>query len=863
MQPKQTQFRPAASSPVAVPRDDSDIKDVLPNGLTLIMKVDRSAPVVSVQGWVKTGSIDEAKHMGAGLSHILEHMLFKGTQKRKSTEIAKQVEQHGGDINAYTSWDRTVFHIDIPKDGGKPGSSLGTEMAVDIILDALMNATLPPDEYKLEQQVILREMAMNRDNPDRAASELLFSTAYTTHPYRHPIIGYTDIYLQLSREQVFDYYKERYLPNNIVFIVVGDIDPDAVRKQVETLTKDWKRKSIEPSVIPDEPLQITAREHIEEMPSELSRLHLAYQTTDFRDLDTYPLDLLSIIAGQGRSSRLYQELREKSGLVHDVEAWSHTPSFRGLFGVSATVDPGKVEAAKDAILNELDRFKTAPVSREELNKAIRQSVTNHLASQKTMSGQAQELGAGEVLLGDTHYGAYYLSQIQKVTAHDIRRVAQKYFDRDRLTTVIVNPKGAGRKASPTVAAEVDSKIQKVTLKNGLTLLTKSDRRLPFVDFRLVMRSGLLLENAENNGVSNLLSKVLLKGTKTRSAEEIVRALENVGGSISAFSGNNSMGISIEVLKEDTALAIDILADVLKNSTFSAESVDREKKMQLAEIAHEKEQIIKTAINLTKKNLFGTHPYALNGLGTEVSVSKLKPKDVVNFYKGVAVPGNMVLAIFGDIDPTQIQQLIEKDFGDLKPGGSKTPDLNPPPLTKAVRAVQNEDKEQAVIIIGYPAVDIKNPDRFAIEVMNTSVSGMGSRLFTRLRDQLALCYYVGVNEFLGLAPGFIYFYIGTEPGKSDEAEKEIFNEIDKVRAQGITVEELAKAKNVILGERQMQRQNIGELATQSALDELYGLGFNAYQEQEAKYQAVTLEDVKKTAQTYLSKDKFVVSIVKPK
>ena len=863
MQPKRTQTRPAATTAIAIPRDNSVIKNVLPNGLTLITKVDRSAPVVSVQGWVKTGSIHESRHVGAGLSHILEHMLFKGTQKRKSTEIAKEVEQHGGDINAYTSWDRTVFHIVIPKDGGKPGSSLGTEMAVDIILDAFMSATLPPDEYKLEQQVILREMAMNRDNPDRAASELLFSTAYTTHPYRHPIIGYTDVYLQLTREQVFDYYKERYIPNNTVFVVVGDIDPDAVRNQVEALTKDWKRKSIESFYIPDEPVQVTAREQVEEMPSELSRLHLAFQTVDFRDPATYPLDVMAIIAGQGRSSRLYQELREKSGLVHDVETWSHTPSFRGLFGISATVDPGKVDAAKEAILKEMDRFKAGLVSQEELNKAIKQSITNHLASRKTMSGQAQELGSGELLVGDTDYDAYYLSQIQKVTAEDIARVAREYFDPNRLTTVVVNPKGAAKKTAAKVAVEPDSKIQKITLKNGLTLLIKPDHRLPFVDFRLVMKSGLLFENVENNGVSNLLSKVLLKGTKTRSAEDIVRALENVGGSISAFSGNNSMGVSIEVLKEDTALAADILADVLKNSTFSSESVDREKKMQLAEIAHEKEQILKTATNLTKKNLYGTHSYALNGLGTEASVSKLAPKDIVNFYKGVAVPGNMVLAVFGDVDPKQVQQLIEKDLGDLKPGELRAPDLNPPQLAKAVRALKNEDKEQAVIIISYPAVDLKNPDRFAIEVLDTAVSGMGSRLFTRLRDQLALCYYVGVNEFLGLAPGFIYFYIGTEPGKADQAEKEIFNEIDKVRTQGITGEELAKAKNVILGERQMQRQNIGELATQSALDELYGLGFNAYKEQEAKYQAVTLEDVKKAAQKYLSKDKFVVTVVKPK
>jgi len=151
-------------------------KQVLPNGLTIITSEDHSAPVSSVQVWAKTGSIHEAQQLGAGLSHILEHMLFKGTDKRGVADVSRQVEAYGGYINAYTTWDRTVYYIDIPADGGRPGTSKGTEMAIDILADAMMNSTLPPNEYLLEQKVILREMAMGRDNPDRQASELFFST---------------------------------------------------------------------------------------------------------------------------------------------------------------------------------------------------------------------------------------------------------------------------------------------------------------------------------------------------------------------------------------------------------------------------------------------------------------------------------------------------------------------------------------------------------------------------------------------------------------------------------------------------------------------------------------------------------------
>ncbi len=313
------------------------VKTTLPNGLTLITREDHSAPVVSVQFFVKTGSIYEGAQLGAGLSHILEHMLFKGTEKRGVADIARQVEAHGGYINAYTTWDRTVYHIDIPSDGGKPGTDTGTQIALDILADAIMNSTLPPQEYDREQQVILRELAMNRDNPDRQASELFFSTVYAVHPSRHPVIGYEDVYRALKREDVMAYYKERYIPNNLIVAVVGDIQTEKVRARVEELMGKWPRKPLPSFYIPDEPIQISQRVAIEESrtASEHSRINLGYQTCDFRHPDAAPLEILAMIAGHGNSSRLYQDLREKQQLVYEVDAWSHTPSWRGVLGGSA------------------------------------------------------------------------------------------------------------------------------------------------------------------------------------------------------------------------------------------------------------------------------------------------------------------------------------------------------------------------------------------------------------------------------------------------------------------------------------------------------------------------------------------------
>src|SRR5437867_7018600 len=213
-------------------------KWILPNGLTIIVQEDHSAPVASVQAWCSTGSIDEDQHLGAGLSHILEHMLFKGTKTRGKSEIARKIQDVGGYINAYTSFDRTVFWIDVPKDG--------VVTALDILADAMMNSTLPPEEYQKEQEVIRREFAMGMDDPDRMSGLLLFSTAYQVHPYRFPVIGEIEIYNQLTQEQVMQYYKTRYVPNNLTFIVVGDVDAERVRQQIIDLFKPYPEKSLQP-----------------------------------------------------------------------------------------------------------------------------------------------------------------------------------------------------------------------------------------------------------------------------------------------------------------------------------------------------------------------------------------------------------------------------------------------------------------------------------------------------------------------------------------------------------------------------------------------------------------------------------------
>src|SRR5881397_2420401 len=400
-------------------------KWILPNGLTIIVQEDRSAPVASVQAWCATGSIDEDQHLGAGLSHILEHMLFKGTKTRGANEIAQKIQDVGGYINAYTSFDRTVFWIDVPKDG--------VAAALDVLADAMMNSTLPPAEYQKEQEVIRREFAMGMD-----------------HPYRFPVIGELEIYNQLTQEQVMQYYKTRYVPNNLTFVVVGDVDAEKVRQQLTELFKPYPEKSLQPVFIPAEPPQLGRREVHQEFATELTHLSLTWHIPEVTSPDVPALDLLSTILGDGRSSRLYRRVREEAGLAFSISAFSYTPGDPGLFGIDATVDPKKRDAAEQLALHIVDEVKQTGVTAEELEKAKKITLSHHLGALTTMRGQASDIGSNWLLTRDLNFSRHYLDAVQKVTLDDIKRVAANYLTENNLIVVSLNPKGslAGKTEAP-------------------------------------------------------------------------------------------------------------------------------------------------------------------------------------------------------------------------------------------------------------------------------------------------------------------------------------------------------------------------------------------------------------------------------
>ena len=827
----------------------------LPNGLTIILLEDKSAPVVSVQAWCEAGSIHEDKWLGAGLSHVLEHMLFKGTSTRGKGRIDQEVQEAGGYMNAYTSFDRTVYYINTP--------SSGTHVAVDILCDIMQNASLPEDELISELDVIRREMDMNHDDPARRSGRGLFETAYLHSPYRYTVIGYPDVFNRISREDVFDYYRKMYTPSNQFFIVVGDIDVKKITDQISAAYKDSPFSPLPPAFIPPEPPQLAPRQRVEESSIELGHTHLSWHIPDIRHEDLPALETLSIILGGGRSSRLYRSLREEQGVVHAIDAWTYNPGNPGLFGISAVFDGGQYEKAAQSIEAELQGVREKGVTSSEVAKAVKQFTSATLAARKTMQGQAQDLGGAWMAARDLGFSNRYLSQVQSITAEKIVEVANRYMFPDNRSTFALLPKGSSPVSLRKSANVHRTEIEKWEPGNGMRVLFKQDDRLPFVEIRSVFFGGVLEESNTDSGITQLMSQGLLKGTADRSAGEIMEAIEAIGGSVEAYAGNNSFGLNIEVLNQDVKFGLDLLRETLRFPSFPSTEIERERQVQMAGIRAQKDQLLGRCFKLMKKGLFGEKGYGLSNAGEESSVQSLSIEQIKSHHGRLVKPGNQVLSIFGDIDIEQVKKELLNLWEDCSES-SRIELPRSPSETRVETLALSEtcDKKQSVVVFGFPGTTFFDKERHALDLLQETCSDLGSRLFMRIRDELGLAYYVGAQHMPGLVRGYFGFYAGTSPEHVEQVKEEFKIQINKIKSEGITQQELDRSKAKMLGQKQIARQDLGHLAMASALDELYGLGFQHPLEEDAAIHAVSLEDVQKAAEKIFDLENSTVAVVGP-
>lgn len=826
---------------------------VLPNGLTVLLKHDASAPVASVQVWVKTGSIHEGAHLGAGLSHFLEHMLFKGTERRAGREISATVQAHGGYINAYTTFDRTVYYIDIPGEH--------TAVAIDLLADATLRSTLPAEEVAKEKEVILREIDMCLDDPDQRLSQALFETAFRAHPYRQPIIGHRDVFAANTRDDLLAYYRERYAPNNLALVIVGDFEPAATRAAIAEHFGRTPRRRLAPVLVPDEPAQLARRDQHLFEDVQVARAGLGWQIPGLTHADTPALDMLAMVLGNGDSSLLWQAVREKARLVHTIDAMTWSPGTSGLFYVSFLADPDKRAAAEVAVLRAVEQLKTKGVTAAALAKAVRQAVTAEVNMRKTMSGQASRLGAGEVIVGDIHYTRRYFERLFALTPADLKRVARTYLGPGTLTVVSSNPAAGAPAAAPATGRAAGSlDFEEIRLPNGARLLLQPNDHLPNLHVRVAFAGGPLFEPADKRGLTGLLATLLTKDTAKRSAEAVAGAIEAVGGSFHEFSGNNSFGLSLEVLPGDTALALDLLGEALLRPAFKVARLDTERESALAGLRESQDDVVTVGRKKLREKFFGAHPFAIESVGNEAGLRAIRVADLKALHAHLCVAGNTVVAVGGDFDPKVLAPKLRALLGRL-PRGSAQPAIADVD-GRAGDFTETQPRQQAVVFQAFAGPGLLAPDYFVSEVAEEIFSGMSSHLFERVREQKSLAYFVRSSRVVGLQDAMFYFYAGTSPQRHGEVLEEFALEIARVQSGGVTADELKRCQTRLKAGKRMAMQTNSSRAQQAALNAIYGLPVNDWRNYDAHIDAVTPAVLQAFAQKYFVPARRVQLVVKP-
>ena len=709
----------AGAPPYTVLQDSPDRLIVeLPNRLLVIAQELHTVPVVSAQVWVKTGSIYEQEHVGAGLSHLLEHLLSAGTtETRTEEENTKLLGMMGAETNAGTSLDSVSYYINT--------TSQHAAQAIDLLSDWMQHGKIEPAELAREKDVVLREFEMGEGDPGRILWKLTQGVRYQAHPARHPTIGYVDEFKKIERDEVYDFYRRMYVPNNLVFVVVGDIERRAV---VDQIAKSWSEsapRDLPKLSFPIEPAPTSPREARGVASIQRPRLRLAWPSTRVNTPGDYELDLLAGVLGGGEASRLVRGVRDRDQAVTDIDAYNSSFSWgEGFFGVDADVtdDVGK---AKERILAEVRRLLDDGVGKDELATAKRQVIAAVAMSGQSAEGLASVLANNVIDYGDPDYHRRYAEKIQSITADAVVEAGRRYLDPQRLMTIVLEPAAEGvpiemrkRDLEAATAAELPSEpvdldnraiaasirsrarsgeartietapIETFVLPNGLRVLVGRSTLVPGVAVHLYHLGGLLADPPGRLGLTNAASELRMRGTERRSADELAGEIESLGATITTGCGNNSTFTQASGLAEDLPRIVELVADVTLHPSFPAKEWEGLEQRLLAAIDARSDHWTSEISTLFRESWYDGTPWVTNSLGRREVVEKATVEELRRVHFDRLGASTAVLAVFGDVDAQRVRELATKHFGDL-PATAKEPFTVP-----AFEPAHREDRHQGV------------------------------------------------------------------------------------------------------------------------------------------------------------------------
>jgi len=867
-------------SDLSVALDPATVRrTTLPNGLRVLVRRDSSAPVVAIVTYVSAGYFDETDDV-VGIAHVLEHMYFKGTPTRGVGEIARQTKAVGGYLNAATIYDHTSYYTVLPSSRFAAG--------LDVQFDAYANSLIDSEELARELEVIIQEAKRKADNPGAVATETLFELLHDQHRIRRWRIGREPGLRALTRDAMLRFYRNFYHPGNTVLVVVGDVDPDGA--MAEIVDRYGKLGAGTPARIPGPAEEGTTGFRYREWSGDIGQTQIAFgwRTAPTLDDATPGLDMIGMILGSGRASRLYRAVRERK-LASSVSAYDYTPTSLGVFVIHAESPADRAAEAARAIWAQVRDIREHGVSEAELTRAKRVYEARWVRRLEDMEGQANYLAEWEAL-GDWTMGDEYLRRALAVTTDEIQTLARRFLDPDEAGVIVYRPTDGAEVArdaasmrallddappalvEPTVPSPVTAPAIVTGLRaeheEGGVHVFRTAAGIPVLVRRKVgalVHAGVYAlgggrdEAPAHAGLTSLLVRAALKGTTRRSALQIAEEAELLGGTVTGTAGVESFGWMINVPARHAAQAIELLADVAQQATIPDAAVETERAIALADLVALRDDMYRYPVRLATQAAFAGHPYGVPATGDERTLPTISAAMLRDWHRARTLQAPAVIAVVGDAEPAELAALAAGAFAELR-GGEVTPLEAPAWPVALVQRVEQREKAQTALALMFSGPSRADDARFATAMIAGVASGLGGRFFDELRDKQSLGYTVHAFATERALAGSFVAYIATSPEKEEIARQGLLNEFAKLREEPVTERELEQAKTYALGVHAIRQQSGGAVLAEVVDAYLFGR-LAELEEFETKVRAVSAAQMQKVARAYFDASRRVEGIVR--
>lgn len=834
----------------------------LDNGQTVVVQEVKNNPIVTIDTWIKTGSIDE-EDSNNGVAHFLEHLFFKGTKTHEPGEFDKILETKGAITNAATSKDFTHYYITIP--------SKDFDLAMDLHGDMILHPLIPRKEMEKERKVVLEEISKDLNSPTKIMQDNLNSMLYTTHPYKRKVIGRSDVIETITRDQVLSFYNKNYSPSNMVTVIIGDVDANhAIEKTKEAFNAEYKKQT--KTIYTKEAPLTKQQKKVEYLDTESGYMVIGFRGTPIDDKDSYALDVLATILGDGRSSVLNQVLKEKKRIAFSVDAGNSTFRDDGIFYISANYEPTKCKIVQDTIFNEIEKIQKNGVTDDQLKLAKNIIERSTYYSRESITNIATEIGYTMALTNDIKFYDTYLDNIKNVSKEDVKKVAEKYLGINRSAVSIVLPKSAKEvpvasltQQAPATAELVseNAQTQKYQLSDGATMLYTPNNVNDIIAISIYAKGGQLAE--QKAGTANLTATAMMRGTKNYTSLELSQVLEDNGIKIQPSASADAFAINVLTTKDEYDKTLELLNEVVNNATFEDYEIDKVKTEKLNTIKRNKDVPLQRAIEEYRDLIYQNSPYSISSKILEKNIPNITKEDIINYYNSIFAPKNLVISINGNIDKDKTIQDLNNIFKpkenaknfDFAQYNSKIPTVTTPRQT--IQKVPTT--ETAWILLGWQTNGVLNEKDYAtLQVIDSLLgSGMSSRLFKDLREQEGLAYQLGSGYSPNVLRGSFLLYIGTNPQTLDKAKSGLFAEITRLKTEYVGDKELQDAKEKLLGNYVIGLETNLDKASNIGWYEASTRGYEFKDKYEKLINSVTDSDIIEIANKYFTDD-YILSIV---